>query len=120
MEERKNRARISVLLEVRHGFAIFSQTLVVHRNEPPKKRTGGCEQKNKLDTGVYKKRTLRQLDSGGQGLGDIARPLLGHASPYLGVRAVRRRIRSRFTFGPYGAQLSQEQVFHNAAYRGGA
>ncbi len=95
--------RLPALLALRHAAPLLRQAVLVHPHHRRARPHAGAERGDRLAPRAGARRALRQVARGQRRLGDLARPLLGHAAaavalprlrPGRGRRLVRRAARA--------------------------
>ena len=91
VQERDDHAQLSALLAVQDTAAVLCAGVVVHQHNEVCGPDDRAEQADQLGAAGSGGGAVRELAGGEQGLGALARPVLGNAASHLGVRDSARR-----------------------------
>ncbi len=94
LESGHDRALVSALLALRHAALYYARKSYFVRTTGFRDRDARAQRARRLASARGRPRPVRRVAREQHRLGDLARPLLGHAAADLGVRARRRPRRS--------------------------
>ncbi len=86
---RRVRARVPVLLALRHTPSVLRDGLVVHPDDGVQRGDDREQRHGPLASRSCRRRASRRLPREPQGLGAVARPVLGHAAEPVDLRGMR-------------------------------